>query len=275
MARASKLLDMEVQGPDGQKLGDVDEIILSDDGRSVEHVIVSLDGADSVILSLDELSAKHDDDAVLLAQPTQQDLQQRQTADRARLRVLREDAHVPRRVSNVIGLNVLGTDGKAVGRINDLIIDTQTGRIMTAAVRTGGILGMGSRLSSVEWQQVNVAADGETVSSNISRDALSERSHRQREYWDRHAETLTAADQGGSRADRNTTAQIRRDIHASENMSVNARNVTIVTQAGRVTLRGPVNSPEERRLIGEIANRIAGAGNTDNQLEVRTTATID
>ena len=58
---------------------------------------------------------------------------------------------------------------------------------------------------------------------------------------------------------------------AGENMSVNARNVKIITLEGRVTLRGPVNTAEEKRLIGEIADRIARSENVDNQLEVRLT----
>ncbi len=55
-------------------------------------------------------------------------------------------------------------------------------------------------------------------------------------------------------------------------MSVNARNVKIITRNGRVTLRGPVNTVEEKTLIGDIANRIVTADNVDNQLEVKLTA---
>jgi osmotically-inducible protein OsmY len=51
-------------------------------------------------------------------------------------------------------------------------------------------------------------------------------------------------------------------------MSVNARNVMIITIDGQVTLRGPVNTAEEKRLIGAIADKIAKSGNVDNQLEV-------
>jgi osmotically-inducible protein OsmY len=52
---------------------------------------------------------------------------------------------------------------------------------------------------------------------------------------------------------------------------VNAQNVKIITVDGRVTLRGPVNSEEEKRLIGEIADRIAHSENVDNQLDVQIT----
>ena len=48
-------------------------------------------------------------------------------------------------------------------------------------------------------------------------------------------------------------------------------NVKIITLDGRVSLRGPVNTAEEKRLIGEIADRIAHFENVDNQLEVKFT----
>jgi hyperosmotically inducible periplasmic protein len=55
-------------------------------------------------------------------------------------------------------------------------------------------------------------------------------------------------------------------------MSTDAKNVKIIIIDGHVTLRGPVSSAEEKSVIGEIATRIAGAGNVDNQLEVKLTA---
>jgi hypothetical protein len=45
----------------------------------------------------------------------------------------------------------------------------------------------------------------------------------------------------------------------------------LITIGGRVTLRGPLSSAEEKRLIGEIADRIAHSENVDNQLEVKFT----
>ena len=59
------------------------------------------------------------------------------------------------------------------------------------------------------------------------------------------------------------------EIIAGKSMSVNAKNVKVITSNGRVTLRGPVNTAEEKRLIGDIANRIARTENVDNRLEVK------
>lgn|GEM_PF-2288781 len=78
-------------------------------------------------------------------------------------------------------------------------------------------------------------------------------------------------DQGSSKVDVDTTSQIRKEIFAAKEMSANAQNVKIITNNGRVTLRGPVNTEEEKRLITEIAMRIAIAANVDNQLEVQLT----
>jgi osmotically-inducible protein OsmY len=50
---------------------------------------------------------------------------------------------------------------------------------------------------------------------------------------------------------------------------VNAQNVKIITIDGQVTLRGPVNTSEEKRLIREIADRSTHSGDVDNQLEVQ------
>jgi len=89
---------------------------------------------------------------------------------------------------------------------------------------------------------------------------------------DRAGETLTPVDQGNSKADVTMTAQIRKEVVALRNLSVNGQNVKIITNEGKVTLRGPVNSADEKRQIGEIATRYAQPGNVDNQLEVKAAA---
>lgn len=100
-------------------------------------------------------------------------------------------------------------------------------------------------------------------------DQTSARNVREQIVRDQNVRTLTPLDQGNSKVDLATTAQIRKEIIAGKNMSVNARNVKVITNKGQVTLRGPVNTAEEKRLIGEIAGKVARLENVDNQLEVR------
>jgi len=96
-----------------------------------------------------------------------------------------------------------------------------------------------------------------------------------RNMRDRDAGSLTPLDQGNSRTDIDTTAKIRKGILNLEDLSVNGQNVKIITNEGRVTLRGPVNTEEEKRMIGEIANRLVTSEYADNQLEVTAAETAN
>jgi osmotically-inducible protein OsmY len=77
----------------------------------------------------------------------------------------------------------------------------------------------------------------------------------------------TPIDQNENKADIDITANIRKRV-VDTKMSVNAQNVKIITQDGKVTLRGPVKSAEEKKQIEDIAINVAGEGKVDNQLAV-------
>ncbi len=84
----------------------------------------------------------------------------------------------------------------------------------------------------------------------------------------RDGPALTPIDQNENQTDVNITADIRKQIVATDNLSVNAQNVKVITQDRKVTLRGPVASVAERDAIDAIAKRVAGAENVVNQLEI-------
>ncbi len=86
---------------------------------------------------------------------------------------------------------------------------------------------------------------------------------------DRDDATLTPGDQGTSESDREITRHVRKGVMAKEELSTTAKNVKIITQDGKVTLRGPVKSESEQKAIGEIAQGVAGVTSVDNQLEVK------
>ena len=85
---------------------------------------------------------------------------------------------------------------------------------------------------------------------------------------DRNGDMATATDQSESPADRETTRKIRAIIVADDGLSTDAKNVKIVTNAGTVTLRGPVQSEQERTRVASAAQQVAGDGKVQNQLEV-------
>jgi osmotically-inducible protein OsmY len=88
---------------------------------------------------------------------------------------------------------------------------------------------------------------------------------------DRGDMTLLPGDQGTTDADRQATRKIRQTlVSGTTDYSMTAKNVKIITANGKVTLRGPVNSDAEKTGIEAIAKNIAGDGNVDDQLEVKT-----
>jgi osmotically-inducible protein OsmY len=90
-----------------------------------------------------------------------------------------------------------------------------------------------------------------------------------RNIRDRSGTTLTPGDQSESEADRNLTQQIRRAVVDDDSLSMMAKNIKIITVNGVVTLRGPVQNPEEKQIIEAKAQRIVRADQIDNQLEVK------
>jgi hyperosmotically inducible protein len=69
-------------------------------------------------------------------------------------------------------------------------------------------------------------------------------------------------------ADRELTRKIRKAIHDDSNLSTYAHNIKIISQDGKVTLRGPVRSDEEKTNIEAKAVAAAGQGNVTNELKV-------
>jgi osmotically-inducible protein OsmY len=78
-----------------------------------------------------------------------------------------------------------------------------------------------------------------------------------------HDGGATADDQGGGKADRELTARIRKAIVQDDSLSLYAHNIKIITQAGRVTVRGPVRSTQEKAAVVAKAEAAAGQSVVD------------
>ena len=87
---------------------------------------------------------------------------------------------------------------------------------------------------------------------------------------DRNDQTATAGDQAENEADRKISQNIRQSLTADDTLSINGKNVKVITIDGKVTLRGPVKSDQEKSAIAAKAQQVAGVKNVDNQLEVAT-----
>lgn len=110
-------------------------------------------------------------------------------------------------------------------------------------------------------------SDGGRTSSSTKPTSTADRDNTRVNERDRNSDSKTPINQNEKKSDVDITAKIRQQV-VDTKMSINAQNVKIITQDGRVTLRGPVKSDEEKRKIEDIAKGVAGAGSVDNLIEV-------
>ena len=82
-----------------------------------------------------------------------------------------------------------------------------------------------------------------------------------------HAET--ADNQTNAKSDRATTQKIRKAIIADKNLSTYAHNVKIITTDGAVTLKGPVQSEDEKQKVASEAASVVSPNKITNELTVK------
>ncbi|HWI57308.1 MAG TPA: PRC-barrel domain-containing protein [Bacillota bacterium] len=63
------------------------------------------------------------------------------------------------RLSKLKGAEVKSNAGETLGKMEDLVIDPQTGKIRFAILGRGGVLGMGAKHVPVPWQAVTVQSE--------------------------------------------------------------------------------------------------------------------
>jgi sporulation protein YlmC with PRC-barrel domain len=210
------------------------------------------------------------------------------------------------RASRVIGASVKDEANEKLGKVENLMVDVEGGRIVQVILASGGFLGLGDDLRALPPSAFRYLPADNTLVIHMTKDAITRgprfktgewpdfgdpaysasvyRAYRVEPYFnvdadntrrnvrDRDSRQLTPLDQGTSAADLETTRRIRKEIVDQQGLSLNARNIKVITQNGRVTLRGPVNTAQEKRILEEIAQRIAQAANVDSQLEVKQSA---
>lgn len=86
---------------------------------------------------------------------------------------------------------------------------------------------------------------------------------------DRERSVLTPMNQGNSAQETDITAAIRRSVMSDKTLSLAGKNIEIITQGDRVTLRGPVKSGREKRVIESLARNTEGVAVVDDQIEVQ------
>lgn len=105
--------------------------------------------------------------------------------------------------------------------------------------------------------------------TTIAADQKVEADNTAKNQRDRSGHTKTSGDQSNTSADLQITQAVRRGLMKDNNISSNAKNIKIITANGQVTLRGPVDTAQEKTKVEQIAKSAATKARIVNQLEVK------
>ena len=85
---------------------------------------------------------------------------------------------------------------------------------------------------------------------------------------DRDKAAVTADQQKENAGDRDLAKKIRQSLVSDKSLSTYAHNVKVVAQGGHVTLKGPVRSEDEKKLVEAKATEVAGSGKVTNEISI-------
>ncbi len=86
---------------------------------------------------------------------------------------------------------------------------------------------------------------------------------------DRQEGAVTADKAKNNKSDREMMQQVRKAIVDDKSLSTYAHNVKVVAKNGKITLKGPVRSTEEKTSVVAKATEVAGTGNVVDQITVK------
>ena len=74
--------------------------------------------------------------------------------------------------STLEGDKVVNAAGENIGKIDEIMIDTITGRVAYAVLSFGGFMGMGDKLFAIPWSRLSLDEDDKVFRLDIDKETL-------------------------------------------------------------------------------------------------------
>jgi sporulation protein YlmC with PRC-barrel domain len=339
-AKVTEMIGMRVNNYQGEEIGKVDDLAVDVEFGRVVQVIVSTGGGsgeDDVLSAIPPSAFHHDIPAkILYVNVAKEMLKNAPVFDLSKWADFNDVDHMARvdkryeeeglfgfisdgdavvygiipmtrlrhvqNAAGLIGKSIYNLRKEFLGKVKDILLDMDAGRVVAVIVSSGGFLGLNDELSAFPHRALKFTEDRRNLLLDANKEIIHAAPHFKSNEWldfaeplytsgiqrsylvdthvlqniehiarnarDQDGQSPTPRDQGDDQADIDTTTQIRSRIIASKSISNKGRNVIVTTIKGKVTLRGRVEEAEERLLIEDIAASCVHVGNVDNQLEV-------
>lgn len=85
--------------------------------------------------------------------------------------------------STLIGDTIENSRGEKIGKLEEIMIDLESGRIAYGVLSFGGFLGIGDKLFAIPWQKLHVDQQKECIILNVSKERFDDMPGFDKEHW--------------------------------------------------------------------------------------------
>jgi sporulation protein YlmC with PRC-barrel domain len=96
--------------------------------------------------------------------------------------------------STITGDEVVNGLGESLGKIEDLMLDLDRGRIAYAVLSFGGFLNMGNKLFAIPWEALALDPANKRFTLNVAKDKLEAAPGFDKDRWPSHADSSFIGD---------------------------------------------------------------------------------
>lgn len=83
----------------------------------------------------------------------------------------------------LVGGKVMNHKGESLGKIEDVMIDTNDGRVAYAVLSFGGFMGMGSKLFAYPWSALQFRGEDHAVVLDVTKESLEKAPGFSKDNW--------------------------------------------------------------------------------------------
>lgn len=85
--------------------------------------------------------------------------------------------------SELLGTEVRNLEGEHIGKIEELVLDIETGKISYVVMSLGGFLGRAGKLFAIPWHALALDADNKKMILNVDKEKLKHAPGFDKDHW--------------------------------------------------------------------------------------------
>ena len=91
--------------------------------------------------------------------------------------------------ASLVGDKVVNLKGENLGKVEEIMINIDSGEVAYAVLSFGGFLGMGDKLFAIPWEALTLDEDNKWFALNVSQDKLEKAPGFDKNHWPDMADT--------------------------------------------------------------------------------------